>query len=79
MGPATSPNDPAFFLNHCNVDRIWEAWMSQRGQTYQPVGNEGPAGHRLNDTMFAILGNALTPAQVLDVSARYTYDSLAVD
>ena len=79
MGPATSPNDPAFFLNHCNVDRIWEAWMSQHGQTYQPVGNEGPVGHRLNDTMFAILGEALTPAQVLDVSARYTYDSLAVD
>ena len=22
---ASSPNDPAFFLNHCNVDRIWAA------------------------------------------------------
>lgn len=79
MGPATSPNDPAFFLNHCNVDRIWEAWMAQHGRTYQPVGNEGPEGHRLNDTMFAILGETLTPAQVLDVAARYTYDSLTVD
>ena len=23
MGPGTSPNDPVFFLHHCNVDRIW--------------------------------------------------------
>lgn len=24
MGPFSSPNDPVFFLHHCNVDRIWE-------------------------------------------------------
>ena len=29
MSPSTSPNDPVFYLNHCNVDRIWEAWMHQ--------------------------------------------------
>jgi tyrosinase len=23
MSPSTSPNDPVFYLNHCNVDRIW--------------------------------------------------------
>ena len=79
MGPRTSPNDPAFFLNHCNVDRIWEAWMGQQGRTYRPLDNEGPAGHRINDTMFAILGQAFTPGQVLDVSASYTYDNLNVD
>ena len=44
MGPATSPNDPVFFLNHCNVDRIWEAWMSQRGRVYGPGPGEGPVG-----------------------------------
>ena len=33
MGPDTSPNDPVFYLNHCNVDRIWEAWRVERGRT----------------------------------------------
>ena len=23
------PNDPVFYLNHCNVDRIWEGWMQK--------------------------------------------------
>ena len=31
MAPATSPNDPVFYLNHCNVDRIWEAWLVNQG------------------------------------------------
>jgi tyrosinase len=27
MGSSTSPNnDPVFYLNHCNVDRIWAVW-----------------------------------------------------
>ena len=25
----SSPNDPIFFLNHCNVDRIWAEWQSR--------------------------------------------------
>lgn len=78
MGPGTSPNDPAFFLNHCNVDRIWEAWMSQNGTVYAPGAGEGPAGHRLDSTMAAILGAALTPADVLDPAQWYSYDTLSV-
>ena len=26
MQPGTSPNDPVFFLHHCNVDRLWSVW-----------------------------------------------------
>jgi tyrosinase len=26
----TSPNDPVFFLNHCNVDRLWALWQDIR-------------------------------------------------
>ncbi|MGH8653122.1 MAG: tyrosinase family protein [Gammaproteobacteria bacterium] len=37
MSPSTSPNDPVFYLNHCNVDRIWEAWMQP------PPGGHGRA------------------------------------
>lgn len=78
MSPGTSPNDPVFFLIHCNVDRIWEAWMASAGRTYRPDDNEGPVGHRLNDTMIAILGQPMRPLEILSPSDWYQYDSLAV-
>ena len=74
MAPGTSPNDPAFFLNHCNVDRIWEQWMGTHGLEYEPGRNRGPNGHRIDSSMVAIIGDALTPEQVLDPSAWYSYD-----
>ena len=60
MLPSTSPNDPIFFMNHCNVDRIWEAWMQKPGgpgRVYVP-GDSEPAslkGHRLHDTLSSLL------------------------
>jgi tyrosinase len=34
---ATSPNDPVFFLHHCNLDRIWAQWQAQNPTaTYLP-------------------------------------------
>ena len=78
MSPGTSPNDPVFFLNHCNVDRIWEAWMVRHARTYRPRPSEGPQGHRIDDLMVAILGDPLTPSDVLEPSTWYSYDSLIV-
>ena len=77
MGPATSPNDPVFFLNHCNVDRIWESWMLARGRSYRPIETEGPAGHRINSIMVTLFGETVRPSDVLDPSASYDYDQLA--
>jgi tyrosinase len=83
MLPSTSPNDPIFFMNHCNVDRIWEAWMQKPGgpgRVYVP-GDSEPAslkGHRLHDTLSSLLSGSTTPAQMLDVTALYVYDSLLV-
>ena len=43
MGGYASPEDPLFFLHHCNVDRIWAAWMDYWGydeidtQMYTPT------------------------------------------
>jgi tyrosinase len=79
MGPASSPNDPVFYLNHCNVDRIWEAWMSRHGQTYAPPQSASAdlAGHRINDPLYSILiQTPITPAQILDPSDFYSYDVL---
>lgn len=76
MTLGSSPNDPAFFLNHCNVDRIWEEWMANHGRQYQPGPGTGPAGHRLDSTMFSILSDNLTPADVLDPTPVYSYDTM---
>jgi tyrosinase len=79
MAPATSPNDPVFYLNHANVDRIWEAWLVAHGRTYLPPDSESAdlAGHRLGDAMDSLLTrDPVTPADVLDVAALSTYDVL---
>jgi tyrosinase len=80
MLTASSPNDPVFFLNHCNVDRIWEAWMVKNGRTYLPAANTAgaPAGQRLNDPLQSPFGSSVTPTQVLNIASAYTYDSLSV-
>jgi tyrosinase len=76
---ASSPNDPVFFLHHCNVDRIWEGWMSRHGRVYQPDMSAAgaPVGHRLDDPILSPILPGITvatPATVLDVSAVYTFD-----
>jgi tyrosinase len=79
MSPATSPNDPVFYLNHCNVDRIWESWLATRGRTYIPAGSESTQlrGHRLTDPMHNLLiRQPVTPAMMLDAAVYYTYDRL---
>ncbi len=82
MGPASSPNDPVFFLHHCNVDRIWEAWMRINGRNYLPDGSADPSaylGHRIDDPLAAPFSDGVTPdtpRKVLDVSNIYSYDSL---
>lgn len=79
MAPATSPNDPVFYLNHCNVDRIWEAWMVARGRVYQPPqsASEQLRLHRIDDPMYSILTTQpITPAQLLSIDPFYSYDQL---
>ena len=83
MLPSTSPNDPIFFMNHCNVDRIWEAWMQKPGgpgRSFVPPDTAPVSlkGHRLNDTLSSMISGATTPAKMLDLTSLYKYDSLAV-
>lgn len=41
---STSPNDPIFYLNHCNEDRIWSAWQAQPADSpYVPDQNASPS------------------------------------
>jgi hypothetical protein len=86
MLPMTSPNDPVFWLNHCNIDRLWGLWMTQHptADAYlPPSGTPGvPSGHGLNDTMIFFAGgpapwpDSSTPAGVTDHHALgYWYDT----
>jgi hypothetical protein len=49
-----SPNDPVFWLHHCNIDRLWAEWMRQNpgASPYLQATAVGvPPGHGLNDDM----------------------------
>lgn len=79
MGPASSPNDPVFYLHHCNVDRIWEGWMQLNGRSYLPpmTASINLLGHRIDDPIVTPLGPGSpggTPRLTLDFTAKYTYD-----
>jgi tyrosinase len=78
MNPASSPNDPVFFLHHCFVDKLWADWQAAHpAEGYLPVMG-GPAGHNLNDAMqpWAGLGTTVKPAGMLDHHALgYAYDT----
>lgn len=79
MAPATSPNDPVFYLNHCNVDRIWEGWQARHGRGCQPADDASAQlrGHRLGDPMNSLLtSQPVSPADVLELRSFYTYDAL---
>lgn len=74
MASAPSPNDPAFWLHHANVDRIWDTWQRKRlqdvpGSTpdeHWPApddlspfdGRPAPPGHRIDDMMWPWVGTA---------------------
>jgi tyrosinase len=77
---ATSPNDPVFYLHHCNVDRIWSAWQSRWPESqYVPAADapEELAFHRLNDALYTFFDERVSPADMLRHDTLYTYDTLA--
>ena len=80
MMEGSSPNDPVFWLHHCNLDRLWGIWQ-QRNPTraYRPPTG-GPTGHNIDDPMWPWAGESdpPTPRKTLDHrSLGYTYDDEA--
>lgn len=71
---STSPNDPVFFLHHCNIDRLWARWQSEN-PTYGYVPNTGgPQGHNIND----ILGPMMTSSHSSPNSSSSACDHAAM-
>jgi tyrosinase len=81
MATKSSPNDPVFWLHHCNLDRLWAKWqLTHPDQTYVPSsGTSGVvAGHGLDDPMPPWNTESVppTPRSVLDHHALgYSYDN----
>lgn len=46
-----SPNDPAFWLHHSNVDRLWAIWETANGATFEPDSGEY-LGWNLDNTLY---------------------------
>lgn len=71
----TSPNDPAFWLHHANVDRIWQLWLDRHGPVYLPESG-GPYGHNIDDPMwpYTHVGLTATPRMCLSTEGMgYVY------
>lgn len=73
MAMADSPNDPVFFLHHCNIDRLWSQWQTRWGFDdghYQPAGRT--AGVVSLTEPVRPFGD-ITAQQILDHRPMYTY------
>ena len=80
MLQAASPNDPVFFLHHCNLDRLWAMWQRRNATEPYLPSSGGPTGHNIDDPMWpwASESNPPTPRKMLDHRALgYTYDDEA--
>ncbi len=71
METGASPNDPIFFLHHCNIDRLWAMWQmdghSGTGANAYPAANIYSTGHNLNDPMWPWVG--ATPGYSVSINA----------
>jgi hypothetical protein len=78
MSGSDSPNDPLFFLHHCNIDRLWALWQFRHpGQQYpEVVPNVVPPGNRPHGLNDAMPPWTTKPIDVLNhVALGYTYDT----
>ena len=82
MATPASPNDPVFFLHHCNMDRIWAIWQGMNPSASYPASGY-PLGQNLDDPMWP--WNSIpntqwnwttTPADMLQyIPLGYAYDT----
>jgi tyrosinase len=75
MGLASSPNDPVFWMHHCNLDRLWSIWEHEKGKTnpYEPDHN-GPDGQSGDKPLIFHFQNSMAP-WIGDSTPSDVYDS----
>jgi tyrosinase len=67
-----SPNDPAFWLLHSNVDRLWAEWQNngRQGSEFYAVPGTERYGHNLNDRMWPWDGGDSIPGSIGSTDIR---------
>lgn len=75
MGGFLSPRDPIFWLHHCNIDRLWERWLSLGGGRSNPVDATWLNANYLNSTFYDESGNPhqLINSDVLNIVSQLNY------
>ncbi|MGH4034072.1 tyrosinase MelC2 [Actinomycetota bacterium Odt1-20B] len=74
MATGVSPNDPVFWLHHAFVDKLWAQWQQRHPDAPYLPDADTPDVVDLNDTMRP--WNDVTPADLLDHTPYYTFDTL---
>ena len=76
-----SPNDPIFFLHHCNVDRIWAFWQTEVSTFDNYLPDQSASNtlkwHRKEDNIFPMNNSSFNVKveEVLDFRQFFEYDS----
>ncbi len=80
-----SPNDPVFWLHHCNIDRLWAIWETIYGSSYEPTSGAN-LGWNIDDELYPyveyrdspeIRRDGITNRSMLDFTRfGYTYEDL---
>jgi tyrosinase len=66
-----SPNDPVFWLHHCNIDRLWATWQRTNPDPgYLPAA---PVPGIVDADGLMGPWKTQTPRKLLDISQLYTY------
>jgi tyrosinase len=74
----TSPNDPAFFLLHSNLDRLWAAWEARHPNTYEPTSGAMMGQNRFDKMWpYSTIGQSITPDSMLTTTKQgYIYSTM---
>ncbi len=73
MATGVSPNDPVFWLHHAYVDKLWAQWQRRHPASgYLPLSGTRDVID-LHKTMKP--WNDVRPADLLDHTAYYTFDT----
>jgi hypothetical protein len=78
--------DPVFWLHHCNIDRLWNRWLSQGGGRVNPVGNASwmntlftffdETGAQVQMSGSQVVNNATQLQYCYDEERKWVYDSM---